>query len=63
MRLKDAVWSPLVNWLCIDCDQCKTPFHHRADRWDVKCPICGNKAHLGDLRDQYVKERQAEDRH
>lgn len=53
MKIVGAWWTSVVNQLKIDCD-CGEAFYHRADRWRVKCPICGRLADLGDLREAYV---------
>ncbi len=46
----DAYWTPYVNILVIQC-RCGHLIRHRADRWKVKCPHCGNETNLQILRE------------
>ena len=55
MRIVDAKWTPVVNMLIIDCE-CTGRISHRADRWNVRCIWCGNRANLTELRARYLEE-------
>ncbi len=53
MIIVDAAWTPKVNWLYIRC-HCGEKFGHRADRWNVVCPRCNHREHLGVTRQRFV---------
>jgi len=42
MKIIDAKWTPKVNLLKIKCS-CGEEFWHRADRWTLQCPRCGQR--------------------
>jgi len=54
MKILDARWTPQVNMLKIACT-CGTEFEHRADRWNIRCPYCGQKAHIGAMRENLME--------
>jgi hypothetical protein len=54
MQLIDAVWTKSVNLLVILC-ACGKTFQHRSDRWTVRCGVCQRSAHLGKLRDEFMR--------
>lgn len=56
MHIKDVRWTPVVNMLIIECDNHHT-FEHRADRWQVRCPECGDHRNLGRLRQFYMEQQ------
>ena len=60
MRIFDAEWTPTINLLRIAC-VCNKIFDVRADRWIVRCPYCGFRKHLGQLRDEYVERKRSND--
>lgn len=55
MKIVDATWTPSVNLLLIRCS-CGNEFWHRADRWHVKCAVCGFAYHLTPLRLRWRRE-------
>lgn len=56
MRIINSIWKPQGNALLIECI-CGNVFHHRADRWNVRCPACDKYENLQVLRDEYVKRK------
>ena len=46
MQLLDAVWTPKINMVVIECD-CGFMFQRRADMWKVVCPRCGKPTRVG----------------
>jgi len=62
MKIVSAHWTPKVNYLDVECHLCKKVFSHRADRWWLYCPSCGqrSKTHLGTVRDTYLKATEVE---
>jgi hypothetical protein len=56
VKLVEAVWTPIINWLIIECD-CGNNFKHRSDRWWPVCDFCGRKENLGIIRERYVDEK------
>jgi predicted ATP-dependent serine protease len=55
MRIEDAYWQGDVNHLLIRCG-CGERIDQRADRWLVRCPACGHKNNLSEIRERYVQE-------
>lgn len=53
MRIVDAKWTPLVNYLVLEC--C-TKFLHRADQVHIMCPICKGWENLHLLREKELNE-------
>ena len=51
VKIVDAEWTPQINMMVILCD-CGVRFRHRADRWHVRCPQCGRRDHLRELRNR-----------
>ena len=51
MQLLDAVWTPKINMVVIECD-CGFMFQRRADMWKVVCPRCGKYDNLAVLRER-----------
>ena len=56
MRIIDAVWRSAINWLIIEC-RCGEKFEHRANKWLITCPRCGNKENLHSVRMKFVKKK------
>ncbi len=52
MKIINAIWTPRVNMLSIECS-CGKLFKHRADKWKPRCPECGSCGHLSQLRAEY----------
>jgi DNA-directed RNA polymerase subunit RPC12/RpoP len=59
MRIVDAIWTPRVNVYRVACG-CGRDFQHPADRWSVRCPVCGAWRNLARLRWAWGKERGVE---
>lgn len=56
MRITDALWTPEVNYLEVQCDRCEAFVVHRADRWMVCCAECGARESLLTIRERYVND-------
>ena len=59
MRIVDAFWTKVINYLVILCD-CGKQFNHRSDRWNVRCGFCGKVGNLQTLRDRYLNEKEGQ---
>ncbi len=53
MKIVGARWGPTVNILKIMCS-CGQEFQHRADRWRVRCPECGQSVEPRQLHGHHV---------
>ena len=59
MQIIGATWTPQVNILRIECE-CGARFDHRADRWQVCCPM-GHTSNLVPLRERWVQSHYVEE--
>lgn len=49
MRITGARWTSNVNILAITCC-CGREFEHKANRWNVECPLCRRIENLAEVR-------------
>ena len=60
MKIVGSRWSSRANEIKLRCD-CDEEFYHWANRWMVKCPVCGRVEHLQDLRERWFLDRVGSD--
>lgn len=53
--MRSVRWTPGVNLIEMECSECAEKFDHRADRFVVTCPKCGETDHLSLMRQRILK--------
>lgn len=51
-KIVDAKWTPTVNYLIIECDNCGCRYEARADRWRLRCFQCQFVDNMQNVRDR-----------
>jgi acetone carboxylase gamma subunit len=52
LTIANAIWEPAIVMLVIQCS-CGHQFNHRADRWRVRCLVCGEEDSLEMIRHRH----------
>lgn len=60
-RLLDVRWTPRVNLYDVGC-YCGAEFSHPANRANVRCPRCGARGSVSEIREQRVPTAREDDR-
>ncbi len=52
MKAKFVYWTPKINVLSIECEECENSFDTPMNRWKIKCPWCGAVGDMHTIRNE-----------